>query len=267
MQLPENHIIVIFGASGDLTKRKIMPSLFNLFCSDRLPKNFAVLGLGTTKYTDELFREKMTECIQTFAKSNSLNKEKLSEFLGHLYYDSLDFTIPDKYLELKKLLLSLDNKIGGNSNVIYYLATAPQLFEPIARNLGRQGLSHQDGNFGWKRIVIEKPFGFDLDSAKKLNQALQEIFGEEQIYRIDHYLGKETVQNILAFRFANGIFEPLWNRNYIDHIEITATETIGIENRGKYYDNAGALTRYGSKPSFTIGSHHGNGTAVTIRIQ
>jgi glucose-6-phosphate 1-dehydrogenase len=241
MEKPENCVIVIFGASGDLTKRKLMPALFNLFQNKLLPDNFAVLGIGQTAHTDESFRDKMTESINTFLKSERVEKDYLADFLKHLYYQSMDSTAMASYPLLKQRLVQIDQQVQANGNYIYYLATFPEHFEIIARHLGQQGLQKQGKGFGWKRIVFEKPFGYDLSSAQILNRRVQQIFHEEYIYRIDHYLGKETVQNILAFRFANGIFEPLWNRNYIHHVELTAAEDIGVENRGRYYEKAGAL--------------------------
>jgi glucose-6-phosphate 1-dehydrogenase len=241
MEKTENCIIVIFGATGDLTKRKLIPALFDLFQKKLLPDNFAVLGIGLTAHTDESFRDKMTESIKPLLKSDQVEKGVLTDFLKHLYYQCMDNTTSAGYPQLKLRLIQIDQQVQANGNYIYYLATFPNHFEIIARHLGQQGLQKQGKRVGWKRIVFEKPFGYDLSSAQILNRRIQQIFHEEHIYRIDHYLGKETVQNLLAFRFANGIFEPLWNRNYIHHVELTAAEDIGVENRGRYYDNAGAL--------------------------
>jgi len=241
MPKPENCVIVIFGGSGDLAKRKLMPSLFNLFQNRQFPDRFAILGIGLTPYSDDTFRDKMAESIDFYRKSEAVVKKDLNQFLKQIYYQSMDNTNPANYLTLKKQLTKIDRVVHANGNTIYYLATSPSQFEIVTQNLGQQGLQRQDENKGWKRIVYEKPFGYDLLSAQTLNSHIQQIFPEDQIFRIDHYLGKETVQNILAFRFANGIFEPLWNRNFIHHVEITAAESIGIENRGRYYDGAGAL--------------------------
>ncbi len=238
---PDNCIIVIFGGSGDLTKRKLMPSLFDLYQNNHLPDNFAVLGLGTTSFSDDTFRDKMAESVKEFLKSEPIKDSRLPEFLKHIYYFAMDQTSPENYAGLRERLEEVDRDSGTGGNYIYYLATIPRHFEIIARNLGQQDLHREEGGQGWRRIVIEKPFGFDLRSAMELNRNLQEIFREDQIYRIDHYLGKETVQNITALRFANGIFEPLWNRNYIHHVEVTAAESIGVEDRGGYYEGAGAL--------------------------
>ena len=239
MQKPDNCIIIIFGGSGDLTKRKLMPALFELYQKELLPKKFAVLGIGRTEFEDDSFREKMHVGVTHFARTTSIDQEKLSNFLKHVYYHSMDSADVSAYQALKQKLLELDRRIKASENYIYYLATTPELYEAISSHLGSVELN-KEGN-GWKRIVFEKPFGLDLESAIALNRHIQQLFNEEQIYRIDHYLGKETVQNILALRFANGIFEPLWNRNYIHHVEVTAVENIGVGDRGKYYDRAGAL--------------------------
>jgi len=241
MEKPENCIIVIFGATGDLTKRQLMPSLFDLFRKDLMPRNFAILGIGRSDYDDRSFREKVTIGIKIFAKNKPVNQKDLRDFLKHIYYEMMDSNNSKEYEQLKNRLTDLNEVVQSNRNYIYYLATTPSIYETVTTNLGEQGLNQQGDGEGWKRIVFEKPFGFDLKSAKELNALIQRVFSENQIYRIDHYLGKETVQNILAFRFANGIFEPLWNRNYIHHVEITAAENIGIEDRGEYYDSAGAL--------------------------
>jgi glucose-6-phosphate 1-dehydrogenase len=241
MQKPDNCIITIFGASGDLTKRKLLPALFDLYRKDLLPKDFAILGIGRTDYQDNSFRDRMNQAVNEFAKGAPVEKSELTEFLKHVYYHAMDSGKADDYPGFKSKLIELNEQVGAKGNYIYYLATTPALYQVIATNLGEQGLHRSADGTGWKRIVFEKPFGFDLASAIALNKHIQQIFTEEQIYRIDHYLGKETVQNILAFRFANGIFEPLWNRNYIHHVEVTAAESIGVEDRGKYYEGAGAL--------------------------
>ncbi|UCE08204.1 MAG: glucose-6-phosphate dehydrogenase (NADP(+)), partial [bacterium] len=241
MERPENCVIVIFGASGDLTKRKLLPSLFDLYRKALLPKNFAILGIGRTDFTDESYREKVSLNVKIFVKPKPLNPKQLRDFLKHVYYQVMDSNNAEEYAGLKERISAIDEHVRANGNYLYYLATSPSLYEVIAENLGGHELQKQDDDKGWKRIVFEKPFGFNLTSAQKLNQNIQHIFNEDQIYRIDHYLGKETVQNILTFRFANGIFEPLWNRNYIHHVEVTAAESIGVENRGGYYEGAGAL--------------------------
>jgi glucose-6-phosphate 1-dehydrogenase len=241
LEKADNCIITIFGASGDLTKRKLMPSLFELYRKNLMPANFAILGIGRSDYNDESFRKKMTTDVKQFIKSELVNQQNLNNFLKHIYYHRMDTNNPANYPQLKQRLTSIDKAVNTTENYIYYLATTPKLYDAITSNLGGQQLNKEGDGNGWKRIIFEKPFGFDLASAKALNAHIRRFFKEEQVYRIDHYLGKETVQNILAFRFANGIFEPLWNRNYIHHVEVTAAESIGVENRGAYYDGAGAL--------------------------
>lgn len=241
MEKPDNCIITIFGASGDLTKRKLMPALFDLYRKDLLPQNFAVLGMGRTTFDDDSFREKMAVEVKNFIPGKPLDQKDLHHFLMHVYYHRMDSSDSGAYPEFRKKLTDINDIVQAKGNYIYYLATTPSLYEAITSNLGEQRLNKDGDDTGWKRIVFEKPFGFDLQSAIALNKHIQNIFSEDQVYRIDHYLGKETVQNILAFRFANGIFEPLWNRNYIHHVEVTAAESIGVEDRGKYYDGAGAL--------------------------
>jgi glucose-6-phosphate 1-dehydrogenase len=241
MGKPDNCIVTIFGASGDLTKRKLLPALFALYRRDLLPENFAILGVGRTEFDNDSFREKMNVEVTNFARTKPVDQEVLNHFLAHVYYHPMDSGDAEAYLPFRQKLMEINQIVQARGNYIYYLATTPGLYETISAHLGRMELSKEGDGNGWKRIVFEKPFGFDLESARTLNRHIQQIFNEEQIYRIDHYLGKETVQNIFAFRFANGIFEPLWNRNYIHHMEVTAAESIGVEDRGKYYDGAGAL--------------------------
>ena len=241
MAQENNCIIVIFGASGDLTKRKLMPAIYALYRQGLMPKNFAILGTSRSQYSDEDFRKKIIGDIKTYAKLKRAEQKKLVPFSKHLYYQALDATDLFHYDNLKVKLSEIDKKLKIGGNYIYYLSTSPSLYTSIAKNLGKKGLQVEGKNSSWRRIIVEKPFGRDLESAKALNRDLQSIFVEDQIYRIDHYLGKETVQDIFALRFANGIFEPLWNRNYVSHIEITAAESIGVEERGGYYDHYGAM--------------------------
>jgi len=241
MHKPENCIIAIFGASGDLTKRKLMPALFDLYLRNLLPDRFAIIGTGRSEHTHDYFREKMLESLNTFYSKKKAKKNQTAHFLKTIYYAQTNAKNETDFVSLKSKLEEVDKQVRSNNNFIYYLATSPVLFEVISQNLGKVGLQLQNDGKGWKRIVLEKPFGYDLASAKELNRHLLKIFTEDQIYRIDHYLGKETVQNILALRFSNGIFEPLWNRNYIHHIEVTTAESIGIEDRGGYYDTSGAI--------------------------
>ena len=227
--------IIIFGASGDLTKRKLVPSLFNLFRKGRLPKQFRIVGYGNTDFTDDQFRAHLEEGMKQFV-SFEYTPEEWNSFVPNLAY------VQGRYTDLadfKRLSASLKDWEINSGNRIYYMATPPGIFPNIIDLLG---LTNQLAEYnGWRRVVIEKPFGTDLTSAHSLNEQIHKALHENQIYRIDHYLGKETVQNILVTRFANTIFEPLWNRNYIDHVEITVAEKVGVEHRGRFYDNIGVL--------------------------
>lgn len=237
----ENHIMVIFGASGDLTMRKLIPALFDIFGQDEMPDRFAVLGVSRSSMSDNEFRDKMKASIQKFANLNQKSADRIEAFLCNLHYLSIDTSNKEDYAKLKEKLLQLDKIINSKANYLYYLATPPSMYEPIAENIQSVGLNEESESGQWKRIIVEKPFGYNLPSAKELNKKLLTIFKEDQIYRIDHYLGKETVQNLLVFRFSNGFFEPIWNRNYIQQIEVTAAESIGIEGRGGYYETSGAI--------------------------
>jgi len=239
MQQPTNQMLVIFGASGDLTFRKLIPSIHDLFCQNLLPEKFAVLGVGRSELTNEAFRTKMAEGIKEFASFKNGAPERLSVFIEKLHYYAFDTTNSDEYSDFSTALNNLNQEIGTGGNYIYYLATPPNMYYKIPKELAAQKLNIE--STGFKRIIIEKPFGYDLATAKQLNQELLQHFAEDQIYRIDHYLGKETVQNLLVTRFSNTIFEPLWNRNYIHHVEITSSESIGVGNRGGYYEGSGAL--------------------------
>jgi len=233
----DNHIYVIFGASGDLTKRKLVPALYTLFIEDSLPERFALLGTSRSSITDKEFKDRMKSAIHEFTGADNL--DKVDEFVQKLHYTSIDFLNQTAFEAFKKKLNTLREQLGISGNTVFYLSTPPSLYDIIPTHLASVGLNNEEE--GWKRLIIEKPFGYDLDSALILKDKLLSNWNEEQIYRIDHYLGKETVQNLLVTRFSNGIFEPLWNRNYIHHIEITAAESIGIEKRGGYYEKSGAL--------------------------
>ena len=237
----DNFIFVIFGGTGDLSQRKLLPALFNLYKETQLPPNFAILGLGRKQYNDQSYREKMHESIQHFGNLNTSDKDLLDSFLKSVYFLKFDMSQKNEYSNLSNRLENIDSQMNIGGNYIYYLATPPEFFQTVSVNLEQVGLNNNVDNGKWKRIILEKPIGQNLESAQELNKNLLNIFHEDQIYRIDHYLGKETVQNILALRFANGIFEPLWNRNYIHHVEILASEKIGVEERGGYYDTSGAL--------------------------
>jgi glucose-6-phosphate 1-dehydrogenase len=231
--------IVIVGASGDLTARKLVPALFNLYLNDGLPDPFLIVGCSRTKMSDQNFRNKMEKGLDAAGK---LNKAKWEAFAQSLYYRSIDYGDLSSYVELAEALRELDKKHKTRGNKVFDLAIPPSLYGRVAQMIGKAGLSMEKGNgHGWSRIVVEKPFGRDLKTAIELDRALHENFQEHQIFRIDHYLAKETVQNILMFRFANSIFEPIWNRNYIDHVEITAAESLGVEHRSGYYEQAGVL--------------------------
>ncbi len=232
-------VMTIFGASGDLTKRKLIPALYNLARENFLSKEFAIVGFARRDMTSETFREKITQDMKEFV-TGQLDADLWHWFARRLYYVAGDLQDGNAYQRLRDLLAQIDKDHGTRGNYFYYLATAPEFFAPVVQQLGAVGLMHEDKG-QWRRVIIEKPFGHDLDSARVLNQDIRAVLPERQIYRIDHYLGKETVQNILVFRFANGIFEPIWNRRYIDHVQITAAESVGVEERGGYYDGAGAL--------------------------
>jgi glucose-6-phosphate 1-dehydrogenase len=241
---PDPCIVVIFGASGDLTKRKLLPALYHLEQAGNLPSNFAVVGVAR-RPLEGSFAADMKEGIETGGGVEA-GDPKLDEFIGRICYHAMNFDDDSGYEGLKALLAQVDEKFGTKGNRLFYLATAPDYFSDIIKFLGEHGMAQPDelreeDRKSWVRVIIEKPFGHDLESAKALNDEVNKVFHEDQVFRIDHYLGKETVQNILVFRFANGIFENVWNRNHIDHIEITAAEAIGIEGRGPFYESAGAL--------------------------
>lgn len=240
-KIPDSSIMVIFGASGDLTKRMLIPSLFKLFAEKLLPENFTVVGFSRKELDHYRFRKSMEDAVIDYGNAEALSGGVWEKFEKNLYFLAAEYDNPDSYLELKKMLSKLDEEKSINGNRLFYMAVPPDALPEIVENLGRCGLNKIENKDSWSRIILEKPFGYDLESAIKLNKKVNEYFSENQIYRIDHYLGKESVQNILVTRFANGIFEPIWNRNYVEYIEVTSVESIGIENRGGYYDNSGAL--------------------------
>jgi glucose-6-phosphate 1-dehydrogenase len=232
-------IMTIFGAAGDLTARMLIPALHNLARADLLSKEFAVLGVARAHMTDEDFRKRIYDDVKQYC-GDCIDPATWDTFSKRFYYFAGDFGDDKLYAQIKDRLIQIDRDHATHQNVFYYLATAPSFFGPIVEKLAATGLMEQNTDH-WRRVIIEKPFGHDLESAKTLNQQLLKVADEKQIYRIDHYLGKETVQNIMAFRFANGIFEPVWNRRYIDHVQISVSETVGVEGRGTYFDHAGSL--------------------------
>jgi len=235
---PDPTIIVIFGASGDLTRRKLMPAIYNLFIERWMPEQFTVIGLGRTAMSKTVFRKYFKAGLEEFSRSGKVKKEQWAAFSKCIHYKKVNYSLDGTYNSLNREITKLEKSWGGRVTRIFYMAVPPQFIESISRKVGKAGLAKDKSLC---RLVIEKPFGHDLESAQHLNKMLGNIFDESQIYRIDHYLGKETVQNILAFRFANALFEPIWNRNYIDHVQITVAEELGVENRGNYYETAGAL--------------------------
>lgn len=237
-EMSDSTTIVIFGASGDLTGRKLIPSLFNLYCKKRLPENCRILGVARRPWDDEKFRSDMASDLKEFAPKK-FDSDLWAEFKQLLFYQPGDLTVLEDIENLKGRLKEIEGEGDGPVNRVYYLAIAPRLYEVSVDSLGEAGLVNE--NNGWRRVVIEKPFGHDLPSAKALNVSVHQTLNESQIYRIDHYLGKETVQNILVFRFANSLFEPVWNRNYIDHVQITAAEKVDIGHRAGYYDGVGVM--------------------------
>ncbi|MCX5658875.1 MAG: glucose-6-phosphate dehydrogenase [Planctomycetota bacterium] len=235
--------LVIFGASGDLTKRKLIPSLYDLFIGKMLPEHFAVLGVSRTPMSDDQFRDHLLESARKFI--HGLDEAKWREFAQMIYYHPGDSVLPEAFEGIRKRMAEVSQLRKTGDNCLLYLSMSPNLYEPTIVNIGNAGIVTEGKSWcsinrasrPWQRIIIEKPFGNDTESAAHLNRVLGRVFEEESIYRIDHYLGKETVQNLLVFRFANAIFEPIWNRTYIDHVQVTAAETVGVEGRGGYYDS------------------------------
>src|SRR5262245_34690742 len=231
--------MVIFGATGDLTRRKLMPALYHLTLDRLLPPGFAVVGFARRDWSHDGFRQEMLEGVNRFSRSGAADARIWDDFARGLFYCQGEFGDPASYARLSKLLETVDADRDTRGNHLFYVATPPDQAAQVLEGLGHAGMSLR-GPHPWSRVILEKPFGHDLESARDLNRRVLAVFREQQVYRIDHYLGKETVQNILVMRFANGIFEPLWNQKYIDHVQITVAEDIGVEGRGPYYDTAGA---------------------------
>ncbi|HEV3153479.1 MAG TPA: glucose-6-phosphate dehydrogenase [Candidatus Baltobacteraceae bacterium] len=241
IRISEPCTIVFFGASGDLFKRMLMPAIYNLRLDDILPANFGLIGFARTSYTDEEFRKYCRDCVDEFSRSGPVKESLWNDLAERIGYITADFNDTSHFTDLKKKLEDYEKKFGAGHNRLYYLATPPSVFPKIIGQLKSAGLDPGSNTAGWSRIIVEKPFGSDLESARALQAEVEKVFNEQQVYRIDHYLGKETVQDIMALRFANTIFEPIWTRNYIQSVQITAAETLGVEQRGGYYDSAGAL--------------------------
>ena len=233
--------IILFGASGDLAKRKVIPAMYDLAQNNSLGERYAIIGFARTPMNDQSFRDTVGEAAKTISEVGPIDPAWWDTFASNLHYTPGDYADQNSYAQLAKCLAQIDaeKKLGGNR--LFYLSTPPEVYPDIVEQLGRSGLAHPNNPGSWVRIIIEKPFGRDLASAKELNKIVLNVFEEKQVYRIDHYLGKDTVQNLLVLRFGNGIFEPLWNRNYVDHVQITASETLGVERRGGFYETAGAL--------------------------
>ena len=239
-RVPDPSILVLFGATGDLAHRKVMPALYQLWRTNLLPHEFALVAIGRRDHDDASFRAEVRASLEQFSRVLPLDEAAWAGFSEHIRYFRLDFGDAAGFQALEKHLDALDGECGTRGNRLFYLATQPSQFAEIVGQLGRVGLDHERHDSGWRRIVIEKPFGHDLESARRLNREVGKVFRESQVYRIDHYLGKETVRNLLVFRFGNGIFEPLWNRRYVDHVQITVAESLGVEDRGAFYEETGA---------------------------
>jgi len=240
-RVPDPSVVVLFGSTGDLAHRKVLPALYQLWRTNLLPLEFVVVCLGRRPYTSETFRTEMRESLEKYSRVLPLDETAWRTFSERIEYEKLDFDKPEGFDRLSTHLDDLDGERGTRGNRLFYLATQPSQFSEIVAQLGRVGLDHEKHDGGWRRVVIEKPFGHDLASAQKLNREVAKVFRESQVYRIDHYLGKETVRNLLVFRFGNSLFEPIWNRRYVDHIQITVAESLGIENRGAFYEETGAV--------------------------
>ncbi len=265
-RVPDANVFVLFGATGDLAHRKVVPALYQLWRTHLLPHEFVIVAVGRRAYTDEAIRAELRASLDQFSRVQPVDEEAWAELAERIVYHRGDFNDPALYSSLGERLDDMDAQRGTRGNRLYYLATQASAFAEIISQLGRAGLDHERHDGGWRRVIIEKPFGRDLDSAVRLNREVGKVFRERQVYRIDHYLGKETVRNLLVFRFGNGIFEPIWNRRHIDHVQITVAESIGIEARGAFYEETGAsrdflqnhllqlLSLVGMEPPATFGA-------------
>jgi glucose-6-phosphate 1-dehydrogenase len=239
--LPEPVTLIIFGASGDLTRRKLIPAIFNLYRQNLLPEEFSVVGFARSQFSDDQFREQLKLGLFPGGDFSESDQKLWSDFASRLFYHQGQYDDPVVYRTLREKLEKLSSPSDPDGNYLFYLATPPDAVPKVARRLKDADLARTGAQTPWSRIIVEKPFGHDLPSARKLNQQLTKVFRENQIFRIDHYLGKETVQNLMVFRFANAIFEPIWNNHFVDHVQIAVTETLGVENRGAFYDESGAI--------------------------
>ena len=239
-RVPDPSILVLFGATGDLAHRKVVPALYQLWRTNLLPHEFVIVAIGRREYDDDKLREEYRATLEKYSRVLPLDEAAWRSFASRIRYQRLDFDAAGDFDALATRLEQLDKEHSARGNFLFYLATQPSAFADIVTQLGRVGLDHERHEGGWRRIVIEKPFGHDLTSAIRLNREVGKVFRESQVYRIDHYLGKETVRNLLVFRFGNGIFEPIWNRRHIDHVQITVAESIGVEGRGAFYEETGA---------------------------
>ncbi len=238
---PPPNAMVVFGGSGDLAHRKIVPALYNLELHRLLPQNFAMVGVSRTEFTNEEFRADMRKAVEEFSRTQPIQQQVWESFASRLYYVPGATNDPATYSKVGDLLDRFDGEHGTDGNRLFYLSLIPKLFPDTVKGIGKAGIGGRGWDRGWSRVVVEKPFGHDLESARELQALVTEVFPERDVFRIDHYLGKESVQNIIAFRFANGIFEPVWNHHYVDHVELTVAEKIGIEHRGNFYETAGAI--------------------------
>ena len=239
--IPPPTAMVVFGGSGDLAHRKIVPALYNLELHRLLPQNFAFVGSSRSEYSDEEYRADMRKAVEEFSRTQPIQHQVWESFASRLHYIPGSSSDPDTYNRIGDLLDSFDRELGTDGNRLFYLSLIPKLFPDTIRGIGKSGLGGRGWDRGYSRVVVEKPFGHDLTSARELQDLVTTVFPERDVFRIDHYLGKESVQNIIAFRFANGIFEPVWNHHFVDHVQVTVSESLGIEHRGNFYETAGAI--------------------------